>query len=204
MNTRTGIRRQWPHGRAHAQRGAALVIGLIFLVLISLIATVGMRQSITQERMAGGLRNESLARSGAESAVRLGERVIYDWYLVSNGAAINGSGIYQFNKSYGAAFHAADPGVYDPAAPGVRLFDASINDYTSNSDYTSRLAQQPQYVIEVGDRIGEGTAGEGGVAPEGYTNDTHLYMFRVTARAAGGTDTVVRTVESTYVARLKG
>ena len=54
------FRRSVP-ARIREQRGAALIVGLMFLVLITLLATIAMRQSITQERMAGGLRNATLA-----------------------------------------------------------------------------------------------------------------------------------------------
>src|SRR5690349_19135951 len=72
---------------AARQRGAALVVGLMFLILLTLLATVAMRQSITQERMAGGLRNSTLARNGAETAIRLAERQIYTFFLRSNGTS---------------------------------------------------------------------------------------------------------------------
>lgn len=197
-------------GCSGKQRGAALVVGLIFLVLISLIATVGMRQSITQERMAGGLRNDSLARNGAESAQRQAERVIYDWYLQSNGAQIFGPGIYTMGNAAAAAFRDADPNSF--YTTGSLAYDATINDYTANADYTSRLAEQPVYLIELGAPIrpgnapgGEGGAtGVGGYASNEAEGNSYLFLFRVTARSTGGVDAVVRTVESTYVGIAKG
>lgn len=197
-------------GQVRTQKGAALVVGLIFLVLVTLIATVGMRQSITQERMAGGLRNDSLARNSAESAQRQGERLIYDWYLQSNGAQIFGPGIYTLGNAAAATFRDADPTSFFTA--GSLAYNPAINDYTSNPGFTSRLAQQPVYLIELGAPVrpagapgGEsGSTGMGGYASNEAQGNSHLYLFRVTARSTGGVGAVVRTVESTYVGIAKG
>jgi type IV pilus assembly protein PilX len=51
----------------------ALVIGLIFLLITTLIALTAMSGVVMQERMAGNLRNTSIAHAGAESALRAGE-----------------------------------------------------------------------------------------------------------------------------------
>jgi type IV pilus assembly protein PilX len=201
------------------QRGAALVVGLIFLVLISLIATIGMRQSITQERMAGGLRNDSLARNSAETALRAGERWIYDWYLVSNGTVLRGDeaatqGVFNRDAVIAATFRQADPVTF--FAVGANALPTGINDYTGSSNYTARLAEQPVFLTEDLGRVrpqGAGTAMEGGATgTENYegsgggspVGNSDLYIFRITGRATGGLETVVRTVESTYIARAKG
>ena len=202
--------------RPRKQRGAVLVIGLIFLVLISLIATVGMRQSITQERMAGGLRNDSLARNSAETANRFGERGIYDWYLQSNGSVLVGDeggtqGVFKRDATVARAFREADPVMFFTA--GGTPLAISVNDYTLSSDYTSRLAQQPVFLTEELGRVvprGAGAAREGGLSGntgyegQGSGGNSDLYNYRVTGRATGGLGTVVRTVETTYIARAKG
>lgn len=208
--------RKLPHGQ---QRGVALVMGLIFLVLISLIATVGMRQSITQERMAGGLRNDSLARSGAETAARAGEREIYDWYLSSNGTVLAGDeaasqGVFRKDATSAEAFREADPNEFYTASADV--LPTAIVDYGATADYTARLAEQPVFLTEDLGRVrpqGAGTAMEGGASgTENYegsgggspAGNSDLRIYRITARATGGLETVVRTVETTYIARSKG
>jgi len=211
MNTMQGCcKGRMVSGHVRTQKGAALVVGLIFLVLVSLIATVGMRQSITQERMAGGLRNDSLARNGAESAQRQGERLIYDWYLVSNNAQISGPGVYDMGDVASSAFRDANPNSF--FTTGALAYDPTINDYTTNPGFTSRLAQQPVYLIELGGVIrppnapgGEGgDSGVGGYSTNEAQGNSYLSLFRVTARSTGGVDTVVRTVESTFVGITKG
>jgi type IV pilus assembly protein PilX len=207
------------HNLPHGQRGAALVMGLIFLVLISLIATVGMRQSVTQERMAGGLRNDSLARSGAETAARAGEREIYDWYLSSNGTVLAGDdaasqGVFRKDASNAEAFREADPNEFYTGSADV--LPTALVDYGATADYTARLAEQPVFLTEDLGRVrpqGAGAAMEGGASgTENYegsgggspAGNSDLRIYRITARATGGLETVVRTVETTYIARSKG
>lgn len=194
-------------------------MGLIFLVLISLIAAVGMRQSVTQERMAGGLRNDSLARSGAETAARAGEREIYDWYLTSNGTVLTGDescslGVCRKDAVTARNFREAAPADFYTA--GADVLPTSLVDYAATSEYTARLAEQPVFVKEALGRVrpqGAGAAMEGGATgTENYegsgggspAGNSDLRLYRVTARATGGLDTVVRTVETTYIARSKG
>lgn len=56
------------------QRGAALVVGLIFLLVMTLIGVAAMRSTGLQERMAGNLRDRSLAFQAGEAALRAGEQ----------------------------------------------------------------------------------------------------------------------------------
>lgn len=74
---------------AHAQAGMALVIGLIFLLITSLMAITAMSGVVMQERMAGNLRNASIAEAGADSALRAGERWIRSFH--SRGDQLIGS-----------------------------------------------------------------------------------------------------------------
>lgn len=56
-----------------SQSGMALLIGLIFLVVLSIIGATALRMSGLEERMSGNLRERSLAFEAAESALRQGE-----------------------------------------------------------------------------------------------------------------------------------
>lgn len=197
------------------QRGAALAVGLFFLLLLTMIATVAMRQSITQEKMAGGLHNISLARNGAESALRQAERNIYTWYQISNGTALVGDAsasqdIYLLTATNLVAFRSTD----DYITAGTLAYAA--HDYTSTAaNPTAALAEQPVYVVSDLGRLrppGAGTVGEGGsTGKENYEGsgaisggNSDIRVYRVTARSTGGLPTVVRTTESTYAGRAKG
>lgn len=55
------------------QSGAVLIISLVMLLLLTLIGISGTQTSSLEERMAGNLRDKSLAFQTAESALRVAE-----------------------------------------------------------------------------------------------------------------------------------
>ncbi len=223
FSRRIGVRPATSPGAAPArQSGAALVTGLLFLLLLTLVSAVAMRQSIMQERMAGGLRNASLARNGAESALRRAERTLFDYYLTSNGAALVGDagvsqGVYLFE--YGGTQSLVD-GFRDDTGyttTGGTVYDSNAYDYTDTSlAGTAALAQQPVYLIEDLGRLrpaGAGIAGEGGATgKENYegsgggspAGNSDIRVYRVTGRSTGGLESVIRVTESTFAGRAKG
>ena len=64
------------------QQGAALAIGLILLLIITLSGYVSMKGTILQEKMAIGLHNRALSNNGANSALRGGESFLYNLSLI--------------------------------------------------------------------------------------------------------------------------
>lgn len=58
------------------QQGAVLVVGLVFLVLLTLIGITTMQVSTMQERMAGNARDHDLAFQNAEAGLRNGENYL--------------------------------------------------------------------------------------------------------------------------------
>ncbi|GAB5486409.1 MAG: hypothetical protein Pars93KO_28430 [Parasphingorhabdus sp.] len=61
------------HSRQH---GAALIVGLIILLLMTLIGVFAMRGGVMQEKMANNLRDRELAHQAAEVALRDAERFV--------------------------------------------------------------------------------------------------------------------------------
>lgn len=57
------------------QRGIALVVVLILLLIMTLLGLASLRGTLLGERMSGGLFDRSLAFQAAESALRQGEAV---------------------------------------------------------------------------------------------------------------------------------
>jgi type IV pilus assembly protein PilX len=58
------------------QRGASLVIALMFLIVLTILGLVAVRSSTVQERMAGNDRDRAIAFEAAEAALRDAERDI--------------------------------------------------------------------------------------------------------------------------------
>lgn len=58
------------------QRGAIMVVALIFLVVMTLLILATIRGTVMQERMAANLYDRSLAFQAAEAALRAGEMLV--------------------------------------------------------------------------------------------------------------------------------
>lgn len=61
-----------------SQQGAALVVGLLILLLVTFLAVASMNNANVQERMAANTQNENLAFQAAESAVDEQIQVVSD------------------------------------------------------------------------------------------------------------------------------
>jgi type IV pilus assembly protein PilX len=57
----------------HRQRGIALIVVLILLVVMSLLAIVSLRGTLMEERMSANMMDRSLSFQAAEAALREGE-----------------------------------------------------------------------------------------------------------------------------------
>ena len=93
------------HRSRRVQRGAVLVIALIFLLLLTILAISASGRSLLQERMAGGLHNAQQADMGAQTALRGAEWKL--WTSTSNVTSHLNCGTGIFTDCY----------VYDPAKP---------------------------------------------------------------------------------------
>jgi type IV pilus assembly protein PilX len=60
------------------QRGAILIVALIFLLVMTVLILASVRGTVMQERMAGNLYDRSLAFQAAEAALREGERFVLE------------------------------------------------------------------------------------------------------------------------------
>ncbi|MEZ3184022.1 pilus assembly protein PilX [Pseudomonas sp. LM13] len=58
------------------QRGAVLLVALIMLLLLTILGAAAMRDTNLQERMAGNMRDHTLAFQAAEAALRFAEQEV--------------------------------------------------------------------------------------------------------------------------------
>lgn len=207
----------------NAQRGAVLFVALIFLILLTLLAVVGMNTSLLQERMTGGMRNAHLAQMGADSTVRAVEFRL--WNAPANNENIECT--FNSDTTYGVPCYVRGDTQYSGSNPVGALVNPKIlrfraartyispsidgahdapTDYSSTSiPESARLAQRPRYLIE---ELGELQADmphsgfkplqsgpSGGVQP--------FKAFRITARSTGGTQSVVRMAESVFITQVQ-
>jgi len=59
-----------------SQAGAVLVVSLIMLLLLTIIGVSSVQTTTLEERMAGNMRNKSIAFQNAEAALRAGENYL--------------------------------------------------------------------------------------------------------------------------------
>lgn len=147
------------------QSGAALIVSLIFLLLMTLLSTSTMRSATMQERMAGNTRDYNLGFQSAESALREAEA-----YLRATAA------LPDFDDTGGHYV------VNSPNRPNWSAYPPSNGngyiDYSTNVDGTAR---RPRYYIERLTTVRPaGTSTETGVAAD------EIFFFRVTAVGYGG------------------
>lgn len=177
------------------QRGAVLAVGLILLLVMTLIMIVAMSGSILQERMAGAMRNQSMADVGADSALRDGELWVWNRVVAAGGQLTVASAGFPLSPKSTAAREFRESHTWETGGSQYGSGGAAIN--FPDTDYY-RMAQTPAYIVEA-----LGDVGSGGVCIEshcgsGNTLNESLHYYRITGRSTGGTEGVVRAAESTF------
>jgi Tfp pilus assembly protein PilX len=222
-----------------SSKGVALIVGLIFLIVLTLFVLGSLRDVLLQERMAGSYRNQSLSENAANSLLRNGEGVVFD-SIVNSGGSTNIPGATQIDADQavppnvvtrqfrtGAGYPLNASAAFAPQFIGTA--------FQNSSDNASVLSQVGAYAVEgpilvFPNSYSEGGAGGGdigysgkspGLSTGGLGNigllETHtaggnstngqpggssigsLKMFRITARATGGTGDFVNAAESYYL-----
>ncbi len=64
------------HAQTRTQRGAVLVVSMLLLLVMTLLAITGMRNTTLEEKMAGNTRDIHLAFNSAEAALRQAEALL--------------------------------------------------------------------------------------------------------------------------------
>lgn len=220
------VHRSLSHYRVAAprsQRGAALLVSLIFLLLLTILALSASSRSLLQERMAGGLRNAQQAQMAANAALRAAEWQI--WSRTSQVGKYMDCQNGQISSDDGCVvYNAGNTGLYG-ANGTVTLFQTSqgwittgahaytgptASGFTSSSStlttYYRQLAQNPVYIIEdMGLELppGAGLQHEAGAtgATAGGPGQISTHVFRITARATGGSPNTVSVMQSTFDAQ---
>jgi len=181
------------------QGGLALITGLIFLVLLTLIGMTAMQTTMLEEKMAGNLRSENLAFQASEAALRAGESYLQGATVGPFLTAKNATGLYQPTLSA-----TTDWWEY-PLGDAKYVWDAA-----GSRDYGTTppgAANPPRYIIEDVSFLTQCSQPgncqniplpktPGGSLKLGAVPDVGLY--RITARGTGGTDDTVVLLQSYY------
>ncbi len=176
------------------QRGVVLAVGLILLLVMTLVMLVAMSGSILQERMAGAMRNESMADVGADSALRDGELWVWNRIVAAGGQLTVSDSGFPLKPESTQAKSFRDG--YAWVAGGSSYGTAGSSISFPDSDYY-RMAQTPAYIVEGLGQVDstDSVESHGG---SGNTLNESLHYYRITGRSTGGNDGVVRAAESTF------
>jgi type IV pilus assembly protein PilX len=177
-----------PHGTGH-EVGFALITGLIFLVVMSVLGVTMMNVTRLETLMAGGSREANIAFQGAEAALRQAEAVIEGTASI---AAFDGSPGMLSLADDEPDFFETDPAdslpySNDPGCPAA------------NSCYPE-VAEQPRYVIKhVDDVVDSSTAGTSiSIGGYGQAMPASVAVFRITARGTSRDSSAETLVQSYY------
>lgn len=157
-----------PGARLRGERGSALAIALIFLLLMTLLGVSAMQGSNLQERMAGNLRDRNMAFQAAEAALRTGETWLMD-VLNQSDANLNPNLI--------------DPAAWDGSAPAGAVVPPE-----PVVGLDGQLASDPLFYVA------EPSLRRIGIQlPPDFRR-----IYPVTARGEGGSDVAVVVLQSTF------
>lgn len=201
-----------------------MLLALIFLLLLTLLAIGASSGSLLQQRMVSATRSAQLAVLSADTALRGAE-----WRLWSNpqvaGTAFS-CGTSAIDATTGCVIYDPDSTLYGTTgavtqfrtgnnawltfAGPVTYTGADSLGYTAIAGVAAdtaspNVAENPQYLIEDmgamapdGPQHESGATGLNGGGPGAGVN---IHIYRITARATGGSQNTVRVVQSTFDAQ---
>lgn len=178
--------------RPAAQHGAALIVSLLILLVMTLIGVTAMQTTVMEERMAGNLRNSNLAQQAAEAALREAENLIGPLTAATQPTPVSSC------ATPPCTVWQPDLLTTDFAGQSRTWWTANGIEYgtnlSSNLDMTE--AGEPYYVIEELDFVSDSL-----VIPQAATTNGGTFFYRVTAQGVGGDANAVAVLQSTIAKR---
>ena len=168
------------HSRKSSQQGAALVVALVMLVIMTLLGVSSIHTTVTEEKISGQYRNRQLSFEASEAALRDGEGTADAFNLWEPTDGTNG--------------------LYLPAQGAVPIWEDGTTNWTNVATAVPNVSQQPRYTTEY----------MGGVprdqnclldAEASANQDCWRYAYRISSRG-WGVNTISRSVvQSTILSR---
>lgn len=165
----------------HQQRGMVLLVSMVFMLIITIIASEAMQSANLQERMAGNAKDVNLAFQAAEAALREGEAVL---------AGVN---VGPFNGSGGMYESCPDPSDDRQACSSPDWNAYNSSGWSSVADFNDSAAKQPEFIIEqmASSLAGSDSLDFGQVVPTAG-------FYRVIARGYGASDRTMVVLTTSY------
>ena len=195
----------------HRQRGAVLIVALIFLVILTMLGVTAMTGTTMETRMAGNARDLGVALQAAEAALRDGHMDIEN--TIYAGGTRRNPPMLPSDFGVAGAFGTCNTGAQlglcrprsDPKGPSAQVpqdlvplgISLSGSPSVPYGQFTGALAlrgvsQQPHYFIEAFCLLTkpDGSMGEKAGPPCKY--------YRITARGYGGNPNSQVTLNEVY------
>jgi type IV pilus assembly protein PilX len=187
------------HLSIRRQQGAVLIVGLIFLLILTIIGTTSISDTDLQERMAGNLRDRNSAFQSAEAALRTAEyfldnndSVRFDGSKIGYWPDLNVASNVKALKVSGHSKLTRNPGYWSDQQ--WTSFSLKVADGTIQN-----VSKQPRYTIELMN-VSELAATQGsGVDVESREKFANAEYYRITAQGYGISGNSTVTVQSTYL-----
>ncbi|MCB1961362.1 MAG: hypothetical protein KDE68_12695 [Rhodocyclaceae bacterium] len=161
------------------QNGSALIVGVIFLLVMTMLGLTAMQTTTLEERMSGNMRDRGLAFQAAEMALRAGDADAL--------TSPTGNGVFDYLSSPAPDETTASNW---KVAANVRAWNPGLSSLASASATFPNLSEEPQYWIEKRPNKSEGGTLEGAVAPT-------VEVYDITARSTGASGAATVILRST-------
>lgn len=164
------------------QRGAVLIVSLVFMLILTIIAAASMQSSTLQERMAGNAKDTNLAFQAAEAGLRGAETALSQ---INIGPFDGSSGLYRHCADLtDTATACVEPDWSNHSSTGWKVMAADVIPYA---------AKPPEYFIE--ELVSVADSNEILDADQPVAT---LVFYRVTARGYGASDRSMVVLSTTY------
>lgn len=180
MNAAINPRRCLTPGRGGGQRGAVLVVGLIFLALMTLIGVTAYSVATQEERMAGNARDRLRAFEAAEAALRDCEGHLSD--PIPPLFSADGS---------------TDAGMYDvPAIGAPDKWETIVwaSEPSRQLSGVTGVAEQPRCIVQRTARTEASNPSQRAELPQ-----STAFAYQVTARGVGANRNTVVLLQSSFI-----
>lgn len=172
------------------QSGAALLVALMMLLIITLIGLTAARSQTLEVRLSSNLQNRNIAVESGEATLRDGEAGLFQGIYTN--FAQNGKGLYTVDASVTQAWYLNSAVVWSSSSNTVIAYPTN-GAPTIGSDNAAQgglfIVEQMPAVTVPGESISAQTYGAG-VPPSS--------VYRVTTKAVGGDTTSNVTLQSLF------
>lgn len=189
------------------ETGAALFVSLVFLFVLTVIGLTGMQNTYLQEKMAGHMRERSIAFQSAESALRVGEEYLagniptFVCTSATDGLYVNSTPGTTTDCPASAGSPSSDQ-LSAPYPPENEAFWKNNTDVVSVKGFSlpgetghtfDNLADKPKYVLEI---LSSGAPGAAVSLEAGTPVPPSPKYYRITAHGTGMSDSAVSVTQS--------